>query len=415
MRDLKITSSSIAAASLLFPSLRQAGVAVLSVTLLAACSGGDKKDDKRGAAQVGFIVVQPSAVPLAVTLSGRTVAFETSEVRPQVTGVIVKRLFTEGSLVRAGQPLYQIDPSLYRAAVNQASADLASARATAEAASAKAQRFKPLADMEAVARQDYIDALAASRSAKALIAQNAATLDTARINLRFTTVPAPITGRIGRSLSTVGALASASQADPLAVIQRMDPIFVDMQQSATDITALRRKLAAGGVTPGSTQVHLRFDDGSQYASPGTVQFSDVTVDQGTGTVTLRARFANPDGLLLPGMFVTAVFDQATDPSAFLVPQNAVQRDFDGTAFVMVVGGDNKAVRRKVTADRTQGVHTVVTSGLRKGDKVIVQGLNGLKQGAPIKPVAASSPQTVAPPSGKPGRGDSAGQPAAKDR
>ena len=165
MRDLKITSSSIAAASLLFPSLRQAGVAVLSVTLLAACSGGDKKDDKRGAAQVGFIVVQPSAVPLAVTLSGRTVAFETSEVRPQVTGVIVKRLFTEGSLVRAGQPLYQIDPSLYRAAVNQASADLASARATAEAASAKAQRFKPLADMEAVARQDYIDALAASRSA----------------------------------------------------------------------------------------------------------------------------------------------------------------------------------------------------------------------------------------------------------
>ena len=415
MRDLKITSSSIAAASLLFPSLRQAGFAVFSVAVLAACSGGEKKDDQRGAAQVGFVVVQPSAVPLAVTLSGRTVAFETSEVRPQVTGVIVKRLFTEGSLVRAGQPLYQIDPSLYRAAVNQASADLASARATAEAASAKAQRFKPLADMEAVARQDYIDALAASRSAKASIAQNAATLDTARINLRFTTVPAPITGRIGRSLSTVGALASASQTDPLAVIQRMDPIFVDMQQSATDITALRRKLAAGGVTPGSTQVHLRFDDGSQYASPGTVQFSDVTVDQGTGTVTLRARFPNPDGLLLPGMFVNAVFDQATDPSAFLVPQNAVQRDFDGTAFVMVVGNDNKAARRKVTADRTQGVHTVVTSGLQKGDKVIVQGLNGLKQGAAIKPVAASAPQTIAPPSGKPGAGDSAGKPAAKDR
>lgn len=405
MRDLKITSSSTAA----FPFLRHAGFAFVSVALLAACSGGEKKDDKRPAPQVGYIVVQPAAVPVAVTLSGRTVAFETSEVRPQVTGVIVKRLFTEGSLVRAGQPLYQIDPSLYRAAVNQASADLASARATAEAASAKAQRYKPLADMEAVAKQDYIDALATARSAKASIAQNAATLDTAKINLRFTTVPAPISGRIGRSLSTVGALASASQTDPLAVIQRMDPVFVDMQQSAADLTALRRKLAAGGVTPGSTQVHLRFDDGSQYPLPGTVEFSDVTVAEDTGTVTLRAKFPNPDGFLLPGMFVSSVFDQATDPGAYLVPQNAVQRDFDGSAYVMVVGADNKAARRKVTADRTQGTNTVVTSGLRKGDKVIVQGLNGLKQGAEIQPVAASTAQTVAPPSGKPGGAPSAGK------
>jgi membrane fusion protein (multidrug efflux system) len=404
--DLKITSSSTSAASLR-PFARQAGFAFLSVALLAACSGGEKKDDKRPAPQVGYIVVQPSAVPVAVTLSGRTVAFETSEVRPQVTGVIVKRLFTEGSLVRAGQPLYQIDPSLYRAAVNQASADLASARATAEAASAKAQRYKPLADMEAVAKQDYIDALATARSAKASIAQNAATLDTAKINLRFTTVPAPISGRIGRSLSTVGALASASQTDPLAVIQRMDPIFVDMQQSAADLTALRRKLAAGGVAPGNTQVHLRFDDGSQYPLPGSVEFSEVTVAQDTGTVTLRAKFPNPDGALLPGMFVSSIFDQATDPGAYLVPQNAVQRDFDGSAYVMVVGADNKAARRKGTADRTQGTNTVVTSGLQKGDKVIVQGLNGLKQGADIKPVPASTAQTVAPPSGKAGDASSA--------
>jgi membrane fusion protein (multidrug efflux system) len=272
--------------------------------------------------------------------------------------------------------------------------------------------------MEAVARQDYIDALATARSAKASIAQNAATLDTAKINLRFTTVPAPISGRIGRSLSTVGALASASQTDPLAVIQRMDPIYVDMQQSASDLTALRRKLAAGGVNPGSTQVHLKFDDGSQYALPGTVQFSEVTVDPDTGTVTLRASFPNPDGLLLPGMFVSSVFDQATDPNAFLIPQNSVQRDFDGSAYVMVVGADNKAARRKVTADRTQGVNAVVTAGLKKGDKVIVQGLNGLKQGADITPVAASSAQTIAPPSGKPGEGKSGGanaggRPAAK--
>nr|WP_313442442.1 efflux RND transporter periplasmic adaptor subunit [Novosphingobium sp.] len=382
--------------------------------MLAGCSTGEKKDDKRGAPEVGFVVVEPAAVPVAVTLSGRTVAFESSQVRPQVTGVIVKRLFTEGAIVQAGQPLYQIDPSLYRAAVNQASADLASARATAEAASAKAQRYKPLADMEAVARQDYIDALATARSAKASIAQNAATLDTAKINLRFTTVPAPISGRIGRSLSTVGALASATQTDPLAVIQRMDPIFVDMQQSAADLTALRRKLAAGGVNPGSTEVRLKFDDGSQYALTGTVQFSEVTVDQDTGTVTLRARFPNPDGLLLPGMFVSSVFDQATDPNAFLVPQNAVQRDFDGSAYVMVVGADNKAARRKVSAERSQGVNAVVTAGLQRGDKVIVQGLNGLKQGADIKPVAASTAQRVAPPTGKPGEGEGA-RPAAKGR
>lgn len=348
-------------------------------------------------------------MPFAVSLSGRTVAFETSEVRPQVSGVIRKRYFTEGSYVRAGEPLFQIDPSLYQASVNQAQANLASARASADAAIAKADRYKPLADMEAVAKQDYTDALASARVAKAAVAQNAAALNTARINLHFTNVPAPISGRIGRSLATVGALASASQTDPLAVIQRTDPIYVDMQQSAADLTALRRKLAAGGILPGSTQVHLKLDDGTEYGSPGIVQFSEVTVDEGTGTVTLRARFPNADGLLLPGMFVTAEFDQASDPGAFLVPQNAVQRDFDGTAFVMVVGAGNKAERRKVTADRTYGTNSVVTSGLKKGDKVIVQGLNGLKKGAPIKPVAASSPQSAAPPKAGGASGSGAGK------
>ena len=182
----------------------------------------------------------------------------------------------------------------------------------------------------------------------------------------------------------------------------MDPIYVDMQQSAAEITALRRKLAAGGVIPGSTTVHLTFDDGSQYALPGTVRFSEVTVDEGTGTVTLRAEFPNPDGLLLPGMFVSAVFDQANDPNAFLVPQNAVQRDFDGSAYVMVVGADGKAARRKIETNRTNGPNSVVTSGLQRGDKVIVQGLNGLKQGAEIKAVLSTAPQEVKPQSGKPG-------------
>ncbi|GLK45349.1 MULTISPECIES: efflux RND transporter periplasmic adaptor subunit [Novosphingobium] len=378
-----------------WPLLPVAALALAGVSL-AACSGGSSKGQQQRTAEVGYIVAQTSSVPLSATLSGRTVAFETSEVRPQVTGVIKRRFFTEGSTVKAGQPLFEIDPSLYRAAVNQAQANLSSARATADAASVKADRYRPLADMEAIAKQDYTDALAESRTAKAAIAQNAAALDTAKINLRFTTVPAPISGKIGRQLFTVGALVSATQADPLAVIQRMDPIYVDMQQSAAELTSLRRRLAEGGVTPGSTEVHLMLDGGIRYPQAGTVQFSEVTVDQTTGTVTLRARFPNPDGILLPGMFVTAMFDQASDPNAFLIPQNAVQRDFDGSAFVMLVGADNKAQRRKVTADRTYNEFAVVTGGLKKGDKVITQGLNGLRQGAPIKPVVSTAPQKVEP-------------------
>lgn len=387
---------------------------LMATVSLAACSNkNDKDQSQRPPAQVGYIVADQSSVPVAVTLNGRTVAFETSEVRPQVSGVILRRFFTEGGLVKAGQPLFEIDPRLYRAQVNQAQANLASAKATADAAIVRANRYRPLAEMEAVSKQDYTDALAQARVAKAAIAQNAATLDTARINLRFTTVPAPISGRIGRQLFTVGALVSASQTDPLAVIQRLDPIYVDMQQSAADLTNLRRQLAAGGVDPGSTQVHLTLDGGHRYPQAGIVQFSEVTVDQTTGTVTLRARFPNPDGLLLPGMFVTASFDQASDPNAFLIPQNAVQRDFDGSAYVMLVGPDNKAMRRKVTADRTYQIYAVVTAGLKKGDKVITQGLNGLRQGAAIKPVASNAPQKIAP--GKDGddKQGAAGAPANK--
>lgn len=357
---------------------------------LAGCSG--KPQQQRPPAQVGFVVAQPQAVPLPVSLGGRTVAFQTSEVRPQVNGIIGRRLFTEGSVVRAGQPLFQIDPSLYRAAVDQSAANLQSARANAEATAAKAARYRPLAQMQAIAQQDFIDAQAQARVARAAVAQNAAALETARVNLRFTTVPAPIGGRIGRSLVTVGALASASQATPLAVIQRTDPIYVDMQQSAADLLALRRRLATGGALPGSTQVRLKLDGGADYGATGTVEFSEVTVSQDTGTVTLRARFPNPAGVLLPGMFVNAVFDQAVEPGAFLIPQAGVQRDFDGSAFVYLAGPGNKAQRRKVIADRTYGANWVVTQGLARGDRVILQGLNGLKQGAAIRPVPASAPQ-----------------------
>jgi len=376
----------------------------VALSVLSGCNQSDAQDRKgqRGPTQVGFVVMQRTSVPVQSLLGGRTVAFESSEVRPQVNGVIRRRYFTEGSYVRQGQPLYQIDPSLYRAAVNQAQANVAAARATLDAAQVRANRYKPLAEMEAISKQDYTDAAAQARQARAAVAQNNAQLDTARINLRYTSIPAPISGRIGRSLSTVGALVTANQAEPLAVIQRLDPIYVDIQQSSADLTTLRRSLAAGGVAPGTTQVRLKLEDGSGYGYTGTAQFSESLVNESTGTVTLRARFPNPQGVLLPGMFVQAHFTQAVDTAVFLVPQQALQRDIGGEAFVFVVGAGNKAERRKVLADRTYGDAWVVSSGLQPGDKVIMQGTNNLRSGAPIKPVPASAPQKIEP--GKPGAG-----------
>lgn len=379
-------------------SLLLAG-ALCAVSLsLGACSAEEKKGG-RGAPEVGYVVAKIEAVPVTTSLGGRTVAFETSEVRPQVNGLIRRRLFTEGGFVRAGQPLYQIDPSLYQASVDQAAANLASARASAQAAEERARRLAPLAKMQAVAEQDYTDALAQARMARAAIAQNGAALETARINLRFATITAPISGRIGRSLATPGALVSASQATPLATIQQTDPMYVDMQQSSAELTTLRQAIESGGVTAGSASVRLRLEDGSAYGPVGTVQFSEVTVSEATGTVTLRARFPNPRGVLLPGMFVTALFDQAVNPAAILLPQAAVQRDFDGSAFVYLVGKDNKAARRKIVADRTSGANWVVTDGLKPGERVITQGIGNLRQGAPIRPVPASKAQRVGAPKG----------------
>jgi membrane fusion protein (multidrug efflux system) len=374
---------------------------VLASPILGACSGESEgaaqKGGARGPTQVGFVAVTATSVPVVSELGGRTVAFETSEVRPQVNGLVRRRLFTEGAFVRQGQPLYEIDPSLYRAAVNEASANVASARAAADAAKARADRFRPLARIEAVSQQEYTDAAAQARQAQAGVNQNLAALETARINLRFATIRAPISGRIGRSLFTQGALVSANQANPLAIIQSTDPIFVDIQQSSAELTAIRRALAQGGVTPGSTQVRLLLEDGSDYGYTGTVQFSELQVNESTGSVTLRARFPNPQGTLLPGQFVQTRFIQAVTPNAFLVPQNAVQRDLGGEAFVFLVGPGNKAVRRTVRADRAQGNEWVVTAGLKSGDRVITQGLANLRDGAAIRPVPAGQPQRIAPP------------------
>jgi membrane fusion protein (multidrug efflux system) len=312
--------------------------------------------------------------------------------------VIQRRLFREGSVVHQGQTLYQIDPSVYNAQAAQAQANLQAARAQAEAARILASRYKPLVEQQAISKQDYTNAVAQARQADAAVAQNSAALRSAQINQRFTRVPAPITGRIGLSNVTEGALVTANQADALTTITRLDPVYVDIQQSASDLLGLRRALAQGGAAPTSATVRLILPDGSDYGMTGTVEFSEVLVDQSTGTVTLRARFPNPQAILLPGMYVTAQFAQAVDTSAFLVPQQAVTRDPQGNATLFIVGPGNRAVQRTVVAERTQGPYWVVTQGLAPGEKVITQGTANLRDGAQIKPVPASAPQKVKAPS-----------------
>lgn len=364
---------------------------------LAAC--GKKPDKTPRTPEVGFIVARQTSSAQMVELAGRASAYQQSDVRPQVSGVIRRRLFTEGALVRQGQPLFEIDPSLYRASVAQAEANLASARANAEATTQQANRLKPLAEIEAVARQDYINAAAAARQARAAVAQGQAQVETARINLRYTTVPAPISGRVGRSLFTVGALVTANQADPLAQISQPDPIYIDMQQSAADMLALRRALGQQGALPASADVRLTLEDGSAYGPAGRIQFSEAIVDPQTGSVTLRARFPNPQGVLLPGMFVRARFAQLVDRTAFLIPQPAVGRDPQGRATVAIVGADGKIAVRTVTADRTDGPNWVVTGGLKGGEHIVVQGGGQLKPGQKVKAVPASQPEHVGPPKG----------------
>lgn len=372
--------------------------ALVALGPLAGCGNEPPgKDKKRDTPQVGYVVAQATSVPIVSQLAGRTSAYQTSEVRPQVSGIIRQRFFTEGAYVRQGQTLYQIDPSLYAAAGDEARANLASAQASAEAARAKADRFKPLAEIQAVSAQDYTDAQAQARQAAASVAQSRAQLATARINLRFTRVPAPISGRIGRSLFTQGALVTTNQADPLAVIQRLDPIYVDIRQSSADLLSLRKALATGDAMPRGANVRLKLEDGSDYGHAGTVEFTEVTVDEATGTVTLRARFPNPDGLLLPGMFVNAVFAQAVANNVFLVPQAGLARDPRGRAMVLLVGPGNKVVERAVTADRAVGADWVVSSGLNPGDKIIVEGTARAKAGMAVKPVPAGSPQRIAAP------------------
>jgi len=372
--------------------LTQRGAAALVLLLvLASCGPKDPGGPPRAPPEVGVVVVRTEPIALTTELSGRTSAFLVSEVRPQVGGVITARLFQEGAYVRAGQPLYQIDPATYRASLQSAEAGLAQARAAYATAKLKADRYKDLVTINAVSRQDNDDAQAAAQQAAANVEAQRAAVDQARINLGYSRVVAPISGRIGKSSVTPGALVTASQATALATVQNLDKIYVDVTQSAAEVLRLRRDLAAGQIGgPTSAQASLILEDGTIYPIPGKLEFADVTVDPGTGSVDLRAVFPNPDGTLLPGLYVRARISKGVVDAGVLAPQAAVTRDPKGQASVLVVGAGNKAETRPLTIAQTVGDKWLVTAGLKAGDRLIVDGLQKAQPGAVVKPVVLAA-------------------------
>lgn len=369
-------------------------LAAVSLTLAACGQGKGGAAGGMGAGgptPVGVVVVKTEPVTLTSELQGRTSAYLVSEVRPQVGGIVKARLFQEGGYVRAGQPLYQIEPATFQAAVNSAQAGLAQAQATYTAAKLKADRYKELVAVNAVSKQDNDDAQAAAQQASANVAAQKAALDTARINLGWTRVVAPISGRIGKSSVTPGALVTASQANALATIQNLDKIYVDLTQSSAELLQLQRDLAGGQLgRSGSAQVSLKLEDGSTYPTQGRLEFSDVTVDQTTGSFGLRATFDNPNGTLLPGMYVRATLGKGVASNGVLVPQAGVSRDPKGNATVTVVGAKGLAEIRPITVGQTVGDKWLVTSGLKVGDQVIVEGLQKVRPGAPVKPAVITA-------------------------
>lgn len=379
--------------------IARGAAAVLAIAFALALAGCGAKSQQgggmNGPAEVGVIVAKTEPVTLSTELSGRTSAFLVSDVRPQVSGIVQARLFTEGANVAKGQPLYQIDAATYRAAYQSAEAGLAQAQATLTSAKLKADRYKDLVAINAVSRQDNDDAQAAWKQAAANVAAQQAAVQQARINLGYTRVLAPVSGRIGKSAVTPGALVTASQATALATVQDLSRIYVDVTQSAADLLKLRRELAQGQLdAAGNADVTLTLDDGSTYPLTGKLQFSDVTVDPGTGSVTLRALFPNPNGVLLPGLYVRAHLAKGVAPTGLLVPQAAVSRNSKGEATIYVVGAGNKAVQRVITVGQTVGDKWLVTGGLSPGERVIVEGLLKVHPGADLKPVPAYSPAVV---------------------
>lgn len=342
---------------------------------LAAC--GPSAPPKRPAPDVGVVVIKTEPAQLTAVLPGRTDPYAVSDIRPQVSGILKARLFTEGALVKQGQPLYQIDPAPYKASYDNAVAALAAAKA-------KATRYAALVKQAAIAPQDYDDAVAAYKQALA-------NTETARINLGYTRITAPITGRIGRSSVTAGALLTADQTTPLATIQTLDPIYVDITQSSSEVLSLKLAVQHGNVNqePADAPATLTLDNGTQYSQQGRLQFSEVSVDPTTGAVTLRAIFPNPNGLLLPGMFVRATVQEGVDRNAILAPQQGVSRNEKGDPTALVVDAKNFARLRVLKTSRAIGDKWLVTDGLKPGEKLIVEGLQKVQPDTPVHPVPAS--------------------------
>ena len=382
------------------PTLQSAGVIslVCSVVLLASC-GEKKAAPAPSAPEVTVFTVTPKPLAITTELPGRTSPYLVAEVRPQVGGVIQKRLFVEGTDVKQGVSLYQIDPAIYQASYNSAKAALDKAQANLLTTQPKAQRYKELLTIEGVSHQDNDDANAANEQAKADIESAQAALETASINLKYTKVSSPISGRISQSTVTQGALVAVGQTNALTTVQQLDPIYVDLTQSSNDLMKLKQRMDSGllkKTSDGQAKVTLLLADGSQYSLPGKLQFSDVTVDPSTGNVLLRALFPNPKGDLLPGMYVRAVLQSGIDDTAILVPQQGVTRNQQGQATTLLLNTAGMVEQRIITTSDTVGNQWLVTSGLKTGDRVIVEGLQKVKPGQPAvvakaAPVAAGKP------------------------
>jgi membrane fusion protein (multidrug efflux system) len=365
-------------------------VVICTVTITACDDSSQAATQPPPPPEVTVVTVRRSAVPVTTELPGRTSAYLVAQVRSRVDGIVQKREFEEGADVTVDQPLYQIDPAPYRAALDSALAQLKRALANVEATSAQAERDRVLVAGNAVSKQAYINAVAAQRQAVADVAAARAAVQTAAINLGYTNVIAPITGRIGVSNVTQGAYVQASAATLMSTIQQIDPIYVDLNQTSVEGLDLRRQVADGRLKltgPGQATVKLILEDGSEYAQTGQLQFTDITVNTGTGTVTVRALFPNPHHVLLPGMFVRARIENGVDPGSILVPQDGLTHDRTGGATVLVVGRDNKVAARTVKATRTYGANWVVESGLSEGERVVVSGTQRIQPGMLVRTVA----------------------------
>ena len=380
---------------------------VLAVCLLAACGqkpaegGGGGGGGGPPPAEVGVVTVAPAAVGLATELPGRLEASRVAQVRARAAGILQKRLFTEGSEVKAGQPLFQIDSAPYQASAASARAVLARAEANLTQAAAQAERYKPLMEANAISKQDFINAVAAQKTAEADVASAKASVQTAQINLGYAAVTSPIAGRIGRALVTEGALVGQGEATQLAVVQQINPMYVNFTQSTTDVLRLRKAVESGQYKRAGgdgAQVRVVLEDGSVYPQPGKLLFSDLTVDQSSGQITLRAELPNPGALLLPGMYVRVRLEQAQAEAGIVVPQQAVTRGTSGDT-VMVVGADGKVAPRPVKIGSSVNGQWVVLDGLKAGEQVMVDGFQKLRGNAPVKPVPwkpAASGASAAP-------------------